>query len=357
MFISGGIQLDLEQIAIGAYSPLEGFMNKVELESVLDIMRLPNNTIWPIPILLDIDKAKADKIKEGNIVALFDGLNGFVGTIKVDDKFTFDKRILIEKLYGMENPIHPGVDIINSLKPVFIGGKISLYNKVKRNYDKYNLTPKQTRRLFDEKNWTRVAGFHTRNVIHRAHEFIQLSALKKGNCDGLFIHPVVGKKKSGDYNSNLIIKSYEIMQNNFYPDNKTVFGVLATYSRYAGEREAVFTAICRKNYGCSHFIVGRDHTGVGKENNNTQDIFTQFKDLGIEIIKFGNVYYSKDQKQYFEETNEKLSENINGKMSISGTDARKMFNEKKAPPEWYMRPEISKMIIKSLEEKDEVFIK
>ena len=350
-------QLDLEQIAIGTYSPLEGFMNKVELESVLDTMRLPNNTIWPIPILLDIDKAKAAKIKEGDIVALFDDSNDFIGTIKVHDKFTFDKKILIKKLYGTENSIHPGIDLINLLQPVFIGGKISLYNKVKRNYDEYNLTPKQTRRLFDEKNWTRVVGFHTRNVIHRAHEFIQLSALEKGKCDGLFIHPVVGKKKSGDYNSNLIIKSYEIMQNNFYPDNKTVFGVFSSYSRYAGEREAVFTALCRKNYGCSHFIVGRDHTGVGNSNNNSYDIFSQFPDLGIDIIKFGNIYYSKELGRYFEETNEKVSENIDERLSISGTEAREILKKQISPPDWYMRPKIASMIIDSIKKNEDVFIK
>ena len=350
-------QLDLEQIAIGTYSPLEGFMNKTELETVLETMRLPNNTIWPIPTLLDIDKINADKIKEGDIVALFNDSKNFIGTIKVDDKFRYDKKILIEKLYGTDNPLHPGINLINSMQQFFIGGKISLYNKVKRNYDKYNLTPKQTRRLFDEKNWTRVVGFHTRNVIHRAHEFIQLSALEKGKCDGLFIHPVVGKKKSGDYNSNLIIKSYEIMQNDFYPDNKTVFGVFSTYSRYAGEREAVFTAICRKNYGCSHFIVGRDHTGAGKGKNSSHDIFSQFPDLGIEIIKFNPVHYSKDQEDYFEETSKKPNKNINGRMDISGTKARDMFNEQIIPPSWYMRPEISNMIIESLKAKEEVFVK
>ena len=194
-------------------------------------------------------------------------------------------------------------------------------------------------------------------MIHRAHEHIQLTALDKEKCDGLFIHPVVGKKKTGDYNSTIIINSYEIMQNEFYTDNKTLFGVFSTYSRYAGEREAVFTALCRKNYGCSHFIIGRDHTGVGKGNNNTHDIFSQFPDIGIEIVKFGAVYYSKEQGKYIEETREKLSDNIDGRMTISGTEARQMFNEKKAPPKWYMRPEISKMIIDSLIAKEEVFIK
>ena len=149
----------------------------------------------------------------------------------------------------------------------------SLFKMFKNEYDKYHLTPKQTRRLFDEKNWVKVVGFHTRNVIHRAHEFIQLSSLEKGKCDGIFIHPVIGMKKTGDYHSSFIIKSYEIMQKEYYPDNKVVFGVFSTYSRYAGEREAIFTALCRKNYGCSAFIIGRDHTGIGRPKNNSWNIF------------------------------------------------------------------------------------
>jgi len=349
-------QMDLEQIAIGAYSPLEGFMNKAELESILDKMRLPNNIIWTIPVLLDIDKPKANKINKGDVVALFDESDRFIATIEINDKFNYDKKILCLKLYGTNDSTHPGVKLIKSLKPIFIGGKISYYKKYKNKYDKYSLSPRQTRRLFDEKNWSSVAGFHTRNVIHRAHEFIQLSALEKGKCDGLFIHPVVGKKKTGDYNSEMIIKSYEIMQSDYYPDNKIIFGVLSTYSRYAGEREAIFTALCRKNYGCSHFIVGRDHTGVG-HSNNTYDIFSRFPDLGIEIIKFDTVNYYENQKRYFEETDEELNEDTDEKISISGTEAREMLEQRKEPPHWYMRPKISSMIIESLNAQEEVFVK
>jgi len=350
-------QMDLEQIAIGTYSPLEGFMNKKELESVLDTMMLPNETVWPIPILLDIDKINVSKIKEGDIVALYNTLNEFIGTIKVDDKFTYDKKDLIHKLYGAVDSTHPGVDLINAMHRYFIGGKIFLYNRLKRDYNRYNLTPKQTRRLFDEKNWSKIVGFHTRNVIHRAHEYIQLSALEKGKCDGLFIHPVVGKKKIGDYNSKAIINSYEIMKDEYYPDNKTVFGVFSTYSRYAGEREALFTAICRKNYGCSHFIVGRDHTGVGLGDNNSDNIFSQFPNLGIEIIKFNSVHYSIDQKSYYEENNKKSNNQNNGEKTISGTEARKMLKKQISPPDWYMRPKIAAMIIESIKNNEDVFIK
>jgi len=348
-------QSDIEQIAIGTYSPLEGFMVRSELESVLENMRLPNGVIWPLPILLDIDIYEGENIDEGDTVSLIGEGGDFVGTIKVKEKYCYDKKLLAEKLYGSIDPEHPGVNIINSIKTIFIGGKISLFKKLKNEYHKYHLTPKQARRLFEEKNWTKVVGFHTRNVPHRAHEFIQWSALEKGKCDGILIHPVVGKKKTGDYNSSFIVKSYEIMQKEYYPDNKVVFGVFSTYSRYAGEREALFTALCRKNYGCSHFIIGRDHTGVGNPKNNSQNIFSQFSDLGIEIIGYNSVYYSKKHQSYFEESTDSL-ELDDKKISISGSEAREMFNNNKLPPSWYMRPKISKMIMESIKAKEPVFL-
>ena len=349
-------QLDFEQIAIGTYSPLEGFMIKSELASVLDTLRLPNGIIWPLPILLDIDIVKAKNIAEGDTVALLNKSNEFIGTIKVEEKYAFDPKLIAEKLYGTTDPEHPGVNIIYSLNPMFIGGKISLFKRTYQDYKQYSITPKQARRLFEEKNWTKVVGFHTRNVIHRAHEFIQLSALEKGKCDGIFIHPVIGKKKIGDYNSKLIIKSYEIMQQKYYPPNKTVFGVFSTYSRYAGQKEALFTALCRKNYGCSHFIVGRDHTGIGNPNDNSYNIFSEFPDLGIEIIHYNSVYYSQKHQSYLEESKEDLNISKNDKISISGTEIRRMFLEKKVPPTWYMRSEISNMIVESIKAKEDIFV-
>ena len=189
-----------------------------------------------------------------------------------------------------------------------------------------------------------------------AHEFIQVSEMKKGDCDGLFLHPVVGMKKTNDYKSSIIIKSYEIMQKEYYEEDKTVFGVFSTYSRYAGPREAVFTAICRQNYGCSHFIVGRDHTGIGNKNiDNEKDIFASFKDLAIKIVKFNKVYYSKRSKKYIEQSND-LDIKDDDKMEISGSEARIIFQSGKCPPKWYMRPKISKMIMDSINSKMDVFV-
>ena len=348
-------QSDIEQIAIGTYSPLEGPMVKADLESVLNNMQLSNGVLWTLPIILDVNIDIGEKINEGDTVALLDVNDNIIGTINIKEKYSYNKQLLVEKLYGSIDQNHPGINIINSLKPIFLGGEILIFKKFTKLFDKYHLTPKQARRLFDEKNWVKVVGFHTRNVIHRAHEYIQLTALEKGGCDGLFIHPVIGMKKTGDYNANTIVKSYEIMQKEYYPDNTVVFGVFSTYSRYAGEREAVFTALCRKNYGCSHFIVGRDHTGVGSQKSNYRNIFSQFPDMGIEIISYNSVYYSKKYQSYFEESVDS-QESDDDKLSISGSEARKMFNNNKLPPSWYMRTKISNMIMESMKSKSRVFI-
>ena len=353
--------VDFEQIAIGTYSPLKGFMTRVELDSVLNTLKLPDGIIWPIPIILDVDLEKSKKINEGDEITLTNESNEIIGSMKVKQKYTYDKNILIKKFYGHTDTEHPGVKIFNTLKPIFLGGEILLFKRSDFEYNKFYLTPKQTRRLFEEKNWARVVGFHTRNVIHSAHEFIQFAAMEKGKCDGLFLHPVVGKKKSGDYNAKFIIRSYEIMQKMFYPNNKTVLGVFSTYSRYGGGKEALFTALCRKNYGCSHFIIGRDHTGVGGKGNHYDPtkFISQFSDLGIEIIRFDTVYYSKTQKIFLESNDSEIpNDNIDiDKVSISGTEARRLLKNHKKPPSWYMRPEISEIIINSIKAGEEVFVK
>jgi len=349
--------LDFEQIAIGTYSPLDGFMNQLELESVLNNLTLPNGVIWSIPILLDVDFQTSKNISSGEKILLTNSQNEPVGFIDVSEIFSYDKLALAKKMYDSLDENHPGVKIIKSLNPVFIAGKITLTKIKKTDYRNLELTPKQTRRIFEEKNWEKVVGFHTRNVIHKAHEYIQLSALKKGNCDGIFLHPVVGKKKKGDYNSKYIIKSYEIMQDKFYPENKTLLGVFSTYSRYAGVREAIFTALCRQNFGCSHFIIGRDHAGSGLSKISSIDLksLELLEKLDIEILNFNDVFYSKEKNIYMEE--DVLQKNSRqNKFSISGTKARELLKSFKKPPTWFMRKEISQMIINSIKSNEEVFV-
>lgn len=350
--------MDLEQIAIGTFSPLEGFMGRKELESVLSKMRLPSGIVWPIPIILDVSEEMANTLVIGKPVALANQSNKIIGLLHLEEKYIFDKLLLVKKLYGTQDDSHPGVKMIKKLQPVFLSGKVDLFERRNSLTQEFELSPLQVRRLFEERNWSNVVGFHTRNVIHKSHEFIQLKALEQEFCDGLFVHPVIGQKKLGDFQSKYIIDSYRIMMENFYPKDKVLFAVFATYSRYAGPREAIFTALCRKNFGCSHFIVGRDHTGVGNFYlpNASHEIFDQFQDLGIKPIKFNNIIYSKKLKSHIHEKSDSVHA-LEEKMFISGTQAREMLKKGKMPPDWFMRSKISQMIIDSIERGEDVFIK
>lgn len=352
--------MDVEQLAIGTFSPLEGFMKKQELQSVLDTMRLPSGVVWPLPILLDVSEETAASLVVGQEALLVSSKDKAIAIIHIEELYHFDRDELVKKLYGTDSLDHPGVVRVKNARPVFVGGVIDLIERRESETKQYELTPRQVRRLFDERGWTRVVGFHTRNVIHRSHEYIQMQALRDAFCDGLFVHPVIGKKKAGDYDAKFIIKSYEMMSKYFYPKGKVVFSTYATFSRYAGPREALFTALCRKNFGCSHFIVGRDHTGVGNfySPSASHDIFNQFSpgEIGIIPIRFGRIFYSEKLGDHVHEQDD--SEHLdNEKLHISGTEARQMFESGIGPPAWFMRPEISEMIITALRNGEDVFVR
>ena len=349
-------QMDVEQIAVGTFSPIEGFMGENDFQSVLDSMRLASGEVWTIPIILDVPKETAAALEPGSDVALWDD-EGPMAILHLKEKYIHQAAATNQKLYGTENEEHPGVRWINSLHPILLGGEIDLIRRRKSDYKEYELTPRQARRMFEERGWTTVVGFHTRNVIHRSHEFIQLEAMKRTHCDGLFVHPVIGKKKPGDFNAKYIIGAYEQMIRNFYPRDKVLFATYATFSRYAGPREAIFTALCRKNFGCTHFIVGRDHTGVGNfyDPKAAHEIFSQFDDLGIEPVFFDKVFYSKKLGYHVHEGDHQEHDEAD-KMHISGTEARKLFEASTQPPEWFMRPEISTAIIQAIRNKESVFV-
>ncbi|KKU14070.1 MAG: Pyruvate kinase [Parcubacteria group bacterium GW2011_GWC2_45_7] len=352
-------QMDVEQIGIGTFSPLQGFMTRGEVESVLNTMRLPSGVIWPIPVILDVNQEQAKNLKIGQTIGLYaDRQDLPMAFLRLEDIFTIDKEFFAEKLYGTLSNDHPGVRRVKNMKPVLLGGTIDLLSRRETSTKAYELTPAQTRRLFAERGWRKVVGFHTRNVIHRSHEYIQLKALEDNFCDGLFVHPVIGKKKAGDFQASYIIRGYELMMQHFYPKNKVIFGTLATFSRYAGPREALFTAICRKNFGCSHFIVGRDHTGVGDFYAPTasHEIFDRFPDLGITPIRFGQIFYSENLGSHMHEW-EAMAHPPEDRLQISGTQARKLFESGELPPEWFIRPEIAQMIKKAIEQGEEVFVK
>lgn len=350
-------QMDVEQIAIGTFSPLEGFMIEKDFKAVLNNMRLDSGVAWPVSIVFDVSQEQAEKISVGDRVALTNNEGEIVAILHVEDKYAIDKEDTVNKLYCTNDKDHPGVKMVMEMGDILLGGKIDLIKRRESEFKEYELTPRQTRKLFEDRGWVKVVGFHTRNVIHRGHEFIQLNAMEEKNCDGLFVHPVIGKKKAGDYSSKYIINTYEKMMKDIYPKNRVVFATFATFSRYAGPREAIFTALCRKNFGCSHFIVGRDHTGVGDyyHPKASHQIFDKFSDLGIKPIIFNKVFYSDKLAKHIHEKDSDISEDL-GELHISGTEARQMFEKGKTPPEWFMRPEISNIILKAIKNKEEVFI-
>ena len=350
-------QMDVEQIAFGVYSPLEGFMDQADFESVLDSMRLTSGVAWPLPIVLDVPEATAEMLEVGDVVGLTDDRGEIMALLHLSEKYRFDTEDTVRKMFGTDSDDHPGVRMIRGMQPMLLAGKIDLIRGRQSDTRAFELTPKQLRRLFEERGWAKVLGFHTRNVLHKGHEFMQLKAMEDENCDGLLVHPVVGKKKAGDFKPEYIIKGYERMIESFYPKEKVVFSVFPTFSRYAGPREAVFTALCRQNYGCSHFIIGRDHTGVGDyyAPYASQEIFDLFPDLEIKIVKFNEVFYSKKLNEYVQETGESKHDDSDKLDFISGSQARMMFLNGESPPAWFMRPEISAIVLDALKDGEQVF--
>ena len=327
--------MDSEQIALGVFSPIEGFMTRKEVDSVIHGYRLPSGIVWPLPIMLQVDKKTAHNLKVGEKVSLvLEGGNDVYAILDLEDTYTYDLDEIAKNVFNTNCQKHPSALLLKKRDNYFLGGKIELLKRMPAKDKYYEITPRETRTIFEKKGWSRVVAFHTRNVIHRVHEYIQMQAFKDYHCDGLFIHPAIGPKRSGDYNSGMLLKSYEIMVNKFYPPGKVVLGGFQSYSRYAGPREAVFTALCRKNFGCSHFIVGRDHTGVGNyyKHNAAHELFEKLReDIGIIPVFFNAIHYCSRCKAYVEKCR-------HGKkyiMNISGSEAREMLKSRRSPPEWF----------------------
>ncbi len=347
--------LNAEQIAIGAFSPLEGFMTKEELNAVLNNYSLPNGVVWPLPIVLQTTKEQMKDLKLGQKVALcLNNCDEIYAVIYIEDIYTYDLDEMAKKVFSTNDEIHPGVRMLKQNGEIFIGGKINLLKRLPSPFKHYEITPRQARAIFENKGWIRVVGFHTRNVVHRIHEHIQLLAFEKYHCDGIFVHPLIGPKKKGDYSSEIILKSYELMVDRYYPNQKALIAAFQSYPRYSGPREAVFTALCRKNFGCSHFIVGRDHSGVGGfyKPDEAHQLFESLGNIEIQPVFFNEVYYCTNCNQYTEGC-ENGKENI---LKISGTRGREMLRKHKIPPVWFMREDISRLIINEIDQGKEVFV-
>jgi len=349
------VLMSAEQIALGTFSPLTGFMTKEEMETVLREYRLPSGVIWPLPIVLQVPGKMAGKLRAGDKVALrLKGTKEIYATMDIQQIFKPDLEQTARDTFGVTDRNHPGVALLYQRGEWFLGGPVQLVRRLPSPYKHYELTPRQVRTIFAHRGWSKVVGFHTRNVIHCAHEHIQRLALERTHCDGLFAHPVAGPKKKGDYNFDVIIRGYELMIQKYYPPGKVMIGAFQNYSRYAGPREAVFTALCRKNFGCSHFIVGRDHTGVGDyyQPGDVERLFERVGDLGIVPLFFPTQHYCEACHEYVEQCRHGDDHLLN----ISGTAGRKMLARGKRPPEWFMRKEISELIIREAREGKEVFV-
>jgi pyruvate kinase len=337
---------DARQLAIGTYSPLDGFMNREQLESVLTKSRLPGGEVWTMPILLQLPAGITPSYLRGETVAITH-LGEIQGLLEIDECFTYQLDNLALSWFGTCDSEHPGVARLLKGSDRFLAGKVSLLSQSSACRWPYELTPRQTRFIFDHNNWERVLGFHTRNVCHRAHEYLQFTALAEQSCDGVLIHPVVGPKKSGDFSSEIILKTYRLLIRDHFPPNTSVLGGFGTYSRYAGPREAVFTALCRQNFGCSHFLVGRDHTGVGNVYSPiaSQRVFEDLGDIGITPVFFDEVYYCERCGEHVE----KCTHGTEFKRRISGTATRKALLQGEQLPEWHMRESVSRLILDELE--------
>ena len=331
--------LELEKIGIGAFSPLAGFMNESEFVSVVDCLRMPSSDVFSLPVILDVDLNIAEEIRDAAAVDLvFEG--DLVGQISPTDLFSCDRREVARKIFGTDNSAHPGVKHFYTLKPIFVGGPVQLLKRTQLDISADELTPADTKRIFRELGWERIVGFQTRNVPHRAHEYLLRIALE--HADGLFVQPLVGRKRTGDYVPEAIMRGYRALIGNYLPPQRVVLGTLSTLMRYAGPREAVFHAIIRRNYGCSHFIVGRDHAGVGEWYGlyDAHELTRQFDgDLGIEIMRLKGPYHC-EKCGGIATDNTCVHGNTDYVEQISGTYMRQILSSGKHPDSHLMRQEV-----------------
>ncbi len=342
--ISDDIAVDLENIAYGVFSPLEGFMSENDYRLVLDTMRLENDVPWTIPVVLDMNGEEFLKmeLRAGDTLLLKRGKTP-VALMELEDLFKLDRKEHALKVFRTSDPSHPGVKKTLSMGDLLLGGKIEFMEGIENPFERYTLRPVETRILFKELGWRTVVGFQTRNAPHLGHEYVQKTALTF--VDGLFINPVIGRKKKGDFRDEVILKAYEALIDRYYLKEKAVLSILRTEMRYAGPREAVFHAIVRKNFGCTHFIVGRDHAGVGDFYGpyDAQEIFGEFPDLGITPVFFRRFYYCKKCYGY---VNEHVCPHEGDDIiPPSGTKIREMLASGKIPPREMMRPEVAEIIL------------
>jgi sulfate adenylyltransferase len=341
--VSSDLRNDIENIADGVFSPLQGFVEEQDFQSIVKTGRLKNGLAWTVPIVLDVDDQTATKIKDAGQIALATGSDRFA-ILHVEETYSFDKMACAKAIYQTDDVKHPGVDKMINMGNRLVGGKVDVVKRIDQSpLRKYRMTPMETRVEISRKGWNSVVGFQTRNVPHVAHEMLQKAVLNL--YDGLFVNPLIGKKKQGDFKDEVILAAYVALIDNYYPKDRAMFVTLHTEMRYAGPKEAIHHAIMRKNFGCSHFIVGRDHAGVGNYYHPfaAHEIFKDYTDLEIEPVFFPAFYYCKKCLSYANERN--CPHGHEFREELSGTKMRNMVSSGEIPAEHLMRPEVAKIII------------
>ncbi len=337
---------DVEMIAIGGLSPLQGFMGRADYDSVLANRRLATGLVWTIPVTLSVTQEHAAGLR-GDVALASDGQ--VVAILHVEERYTPDKTREAQAVFGTTDPSHPGVKRLEATGPVYLGGQISVVNRPPpATFLPYRLDPADTRRLFAERGWKRIVAFQTRNPIHRAHEHLQKCALEM--CDGMLLHPIVGETKGDDVPAAVRMRSYEVLLANYYPKDRVVLAVNPASMRYAGPKEAIFHALIRKNYGCTHFIVGRDHAGVGKfyGTYDAQRMFDEFapEEIGIIPLCFENAAYCTVCASMV--SSKTCPHPPERHVSLSGTKVRELLQAGTPPPPEVSRPEVAAVLIESM---------
>jgi sulfate adenylyltransferase len=339
---------DLEMLAIGAYSPLTGFMNQRDYLGVVRDMHLSNGLPWTVPITLATTSEEAGKFKEGSDIALVDDADTLQAVLTLEEKYVYDKQLEASKVYRTLDEAHPGVKVVYQQGDVLLGGRVQVVTLQEQTFPQYRHTPTSSRQLFAQRGWKRIVGFQTRNPVHRAHEYIQKCAME--TVDGLYLHPLVGNTKDDDIPADIRMRCYEVLLENYYPAERVILGVLPAAMRYAGPREAIFHALMRKNYGCSHFIVGRDHAGVGNYYGtyDAHTIFAEFDaaKLAITPMFFDHAFFCRACAGMA--SAKTCPHGDEQHVTLSGTKVRQLLQAGQIPPPEFSRPEVARVLIESL---------